>query len=190
MKVAIGAALFLASPAYAEVVEIPFSGSLSSAYGDFQVGEAFSGRITYNFTEFDSDPDAVYYGFTTFSFKVGSFEYSTDITYTGFQPATGYFSTAGQKSDLNRIEFFGVPSTPGFFPTTEQFAGVKGYISFATIQAVDANGDAFYSGGDGVALVAPVPEPATWVAMFLGLALAVSAAQYRRRQSRMTFAHT
>ena len=44
MKLGIVAALLLAAPANAEIVEIPFSGSLSSAYGDSTLGKRSTAR--------------------------------------------------------------------------------------------------------------------------------------------------
>jgi hypothetical protein len=187
MKLGIVAALLLAAPANAEIVEIPFSGSLNSAYGDFYAGQAFNGTITYNREEYDQSE--IYWGLAYFSFKVGSFEYFTNITYTFLDTSTGEFSTMGSRSDQNLIQFFGLTSTPGFLPTAAQFAGAKGHLKFDASQGVLPNGDPIYSGGEGVALVAPVPEPATWVAMFLGLVLAAGVARYRRREPRITFTH-
>jgi hypothetical protein len=53
----------------------------------------------------------------------------------------------------------------------------------------DDEGNLFFSGRQGTAVVPSVPEPSTWVAMFLGMALAVAAARYRRREPRVTFVH-
>jgi hypothetical protein len=70
--------LALASPAFAEVVEIPFSGILSSDSGNYSVGEAFSGGITYDREPYE---DGTTYPFgIDFTFKVGILQYVPEVT--------------------------------------------------------------------------------------------------------------
>jgi len=86
-----------------EVIEIPFSGILSSASGDYSVGEAFSGVITYNREPYE---DGTTYPFGIgFTFKVGTFQYVPEVTYASFQAATGSFRIAGARSDSTSLEF-------------------------------------------------------------------------------------
>jgi hypothetical protein len=187
MKLAIAAAaLFLASPAYAEYVEIPFSGTLSSGYGGFTPGQTFSGKLSYDRFLYSQDEIQLYDGDVRFSFSIGDFSYFSPVAYTTFDPSTGTFSTSGARGDGTSLSFFGLTNTPGYVPSAKQFAGAKGTLTFSDVSG-DGEGNPIFSGGEGTAVVPPVPEPSTWVAMCLGLALAIGAARYRRREPRVTF---
>ena len=73
-------------------------------------------------------------------------------------------------------------------PDAKQFSGAEGYLNFSAVMG-DDEGNLFFGGDQGTAVVPPVPEPSTWVPMFLGMALGVGAARYRRREPRVTFVH-
>jgi hypothetical protein len=176
----LGALLFFSTPAFAENVVIPFSGSLSLAYGDFMAGQKFSGLISYDREAYDEAE--IYPHFIDFLFDVGSLSYTTDVVYAGFNSLTGVFGLSGARSDQTYLTFTGLKSTVGFLPTAEQFAGARGVLDFKTVHGTGEDSDPVFSGGTGIAYVAPVPEPATWASMIAGLALAGGVASYRRRK--------
>ena len=182
------AALLLATPAQAELVELPFSGSLSRAFGDFFVGQKFAGTISYDRQFYDDT--GLYPHDISFSFSIGDLNYSTasSVTYASFDHETGVFSLSGDRSDRTTLIFSGLNAASGYLPTATQLRGAQGTLSFATVRGTGEDSEPIFSEGEGIATVPPVPEPATWATMLLGVALAIGMTRYRLRAPKLTFA--
>jgi hypothetical protein len=214
MKIAIliAATLFAGAAAHAAPI-IPFSGTLSNAYGDglFKNGDAFSGNITIDSDAFASyyDPDTngeVYSWAATYQFSVADSQYP--FSYSNEEGDLSYY--AGTKTILYSTpgDSLGESSTMSFSaPSNFSMAGkpdlasldVEGvpasfyFQGLAYINPDEIDGYPVYSNANGTGTlgaagaVAAVPESASWIMMFLGFGAIGSVLRRAHRKSEERF---
>lgn len=195
MKFAILFAATLLSGAAAHAAPvIPFSGTLSNAYGDglFKDGDPFSGNITIDGNAFASyyDPDTngeVYSWGATYQFSVADAQYP--FSYSNQEGEFDYYAGSNTLSYFTPGDSLGESSTMSF-SAKSNFQG-SGAPDLASLDVAGVPASFYFQGlayvpvegGDGVSLysnangagtlgangaVAAVPETASWVMMILG----------------------
>lgn len=183
-SIAIAAALLaatVAQPALAEHVNFSFNGTFETASDAYKKGMPFSGKIGFENSVLGDVTDEGTYFYDNsaglHSVTVGGETFENDGYIFAYDPVVSMLFLSVRAADysagvdlfLNRSDPFNVA-----LPTAAELFGKTGKLSFFSF---GPNG----GGGKGVfTVVAPVPEPATWLTMIAGLGFAAAVARKRR----------